>query len=314
MILTFEAIPASEHELAVRLDDAPIVPRRDGRPAELPSTELSVRETTRSGWLTSLNDFAAATLWHGRKEIDGALAALGEAVSATAIAHVAWDGHDTPTVAAGAGDLSKLSEIIEPRALMPPKSADPTTDDIASFRPHGSKGLAAAVQRDGSVWRQALVMSGERLPFETTGLLELALRMLIAQESEPGKPDAVTTAPRTAELAFPDWHVKGHSPAMQALYRQLESFARSSSPVLVTGETGVGKEHIVRILHASSDRADGPLQVVNCAAIPSELLEAELFGIERGVATGVEKRKGRFARRCLKEAWIKVASRRTETG
>jgi transcriptional regulator with PAS, ATPase and Fis domain len=65
-------------------------------------------------------------------------------------------------------------------------------------------------------------------------------------------------------------------------------------PVLVTGETGVGKEHVVRILHASSDRAAGPLQVVNCTAIPADLLEAELFGIEAGVATGVSRRRGKL--------------------
>jgi DNA-binding NtrC family response regulator len=83
---------------------------------------------------------------------------------------------------------------------------------------------------------------------------------------------------------------------MQAVYRQLELLLSGRMPVLVTGETGVGKEHVVRILHASSDRGDGPLEVVNCAAIPSELLEAELFGIEEGIATGVKAREGCFRR------------------
>jgi two-component system response regulator HupR/HoxA len=64
--------------------------------------------------------------------------------------------------------------------------------------------------------------------------------------------------------------------------------------VLITGETGVGKEHIAEILHSSSNRREGPFVAVNCAAIPSELLEAELFGIESGVATGVSARKGKF--------------------
>jgi two-component system response regulator HydG len=88
--------------------------------------------------------------------------------------------------------------------------------------------------------------------------------------------------------------VVGRSPAIQGLYRQIRSIVSSRSPALVTGETGVGKEHIVRILHASSDRRRGPLQIVNCAAIPSDLLEAELFGIERGVATGVDRRLGKL--------------------
>ncbi len=70
--------------------------------------------------------------------------------------------------------------------------------------------------------------------------------------------------------------------------------ARSDLPVLILGETGVGKEGIARILHRSSDRARGPFIAINCAAIPAELLEAELFGIGRAVATGVSERKGRF--------------------
>ena len=81
---------------------------------------------------------------------------------------------------------------------------------------------------------------------------------------------------------------------MVELHEQLRSLARGDIPVLIVGETGVGKEHIARILHSSSLRREGPFVAVNCAAIPSELLEAELFGIERGVATGVDARPGKL--------------------
>ncbi len=81
---------------------------------------------------------------------------------------------------------------------------------------------------------------------------------------------------------------------MLAMYHQLATLLKGTIPVLVTGETGVGKEHVVRILHSSSDRAQGPLQIVNCTAIPADLLEAELFGIEAGVATGVTRRTGKL--------------------
>jgi transcriptional regulator with GAF, ATPase, and Fis domain len=69
---------------------------------------------------------------------------------------------------------------------------------------------------------------------------------------------------------------------------------RGDIPVLLLGETGVGKEHVAHTLHASSRRREGPFVAVNCAALPADLLEAEMFGIARGVATGVSERPGRF--------------------
>ena len=95
-------------------------------------------------------------------------------------------------------------------------------------------------------------------------------------------------------LFFPAGYCAGMSPPMQALYQRLKPHSRGSLPVLIHGETGTGKERIARILHCSSERRAGPFVAINCAAIPDDLLEAEMFGIERGVATGVEPRLGRF--------------------
>src|SRR5918999_461303 len=96
------------------------------------------------------------------------------------------------------------------------------------------------------------------------------------------------------ELPFPEGYVPGESPGMLALYRELHAVAASDMPVLLLGETGVGKEHLARILHAWSRRQAAPFLAVNCAAIPADLLEAEMFGIAKGVATGVQERAGRF--------------------
>jgi len=69
---------------------------------------------------------------------------------------------------------------------------------------------------------------------------------------------------------------------------------RGDLPVLLLGETGVGKELLARTLHDSSPRRRGPFVAINCAAIPADLLEAEMFGIGKGVATGVAERRGKF--------------------
>jgi formate hydrogenlyase transcriptional activator len=87
----------------------------------------------------------------------------------------------------------------------------------------------------------------------------------------------------------------GHSPPMQHLVAQIEQVAWSDSTVLVTGETGTGKELIAHAIHDRSPRKDKMLVKLNCAALPSELIESELFGHEKGAFTGaLTQRKGRF--------------------
>ncbi len=88
----------------------------------------------------------------------------------------------------------------------------------------------------------------------------------------------------------------GRSKAMQAVFEKVRAVADTDAPVLLLGESGTGKELVARAIHHNSGRRDGPFVPVNCAAIPADLLESELFGHERGAFTGaVRKRRGLFA-------------------
>ena len=92
-----------------------------------------------------------------------------------------------------------------------------------------------------------------------------------------------------------DHQILGESEGVQEIHRIIERVAPTEAAVLITGENGTGKELVARQLHARSDRSRGPLVAVNCAAIPSELIESELFGHEKGAFTGAATaRRGHF--------------------
>jgi Nif-specific regulatory protein len=93
----------------------------------------------------------------------------------------------------------------------------------------------------------------------------------------------------------PSMEIIGHSKPMQEVFGMVAQVADSNTTILITGETGTGKELIARAIHMNSPRHGGPLVQVNCAAIPDTLIESELFGHERGAFTGaLHQRRGRF--------------------
>ncbi|MFB3142668.1 MAG: sigma 54-interacting transcriptional regulator, partial [Acidobacteriota bacterium] len=99
---------------------------------------------------------------------------------------------------------------------------------------------------------------------------------------------------REVEGKFATQHILGTSEKIQKVVRLLEQISDSEVSVLIEGESGTGKELVAKAIHHGSSRARRPLVTVNCAALPETLLESELFGIEKGVATGVERRIGKF--------------------
>jgi two-component system nitrogen regulation response regulator GlnG len=130
-------------------------------------------------------------------------------------------------------------------------------------------------------------------PFDIDLFEELVLRA-VKDRAEVAKPpqgivDGDESRPDTKTLY-------GRSPAMQRVFKAIGRAAASDYPVLVTGESGTGKELVARILHRESDRASDPFIAVNVAAIPGDLLEADLFGHTRGAFTGAHRAKpGKFA-------------------
>jgi len=120
---------------------------------------------------------------------------------------------------------------------------------------------------------------------EAVALIERAWRAAKTPDSAAAEPLA----------ALPTTELIGTSPAMQVVYRAIGRLSASSATVLIIGETGTGKELVARALHRHSPRAGGPFIALNTAAIPRELLEAELFGVEKGAYTGATAaRPGRF--------------------
>ncbi|MFZ5570091.1 MAG: sigma-54 interaction domain-containing protein [Thermodesulfobacteriota bacterium] len=99
---------------------------------------------------------------------------------------------------------------------------------------------------------------------------------------------------KTSE-AYSFGQLVGRSPQMEQIYRFLPMIAQSDSSVLLTGETGTGKDLVAEAIHQNSSRAKGPFIKVNCGALPATLLESELFGHQKGAFTGaVESKPGRF--------------------
>jgi DNA-binding NtrC family response regulator len=129
-------------------------------------------------------------------------------------------------------------------------------------------------------------------PFEVDELLGLARRAVRSQRLQTEKQYLISE--RDAE--FNHYGIIGRSRAMQEVIRRAALVAETKSTVLITGETGTGKEMVARMIHHRSAQREMPLIKVNCAAIPETLLESELFGHVRGAFTGAAtSKKGKFA-------------------
>jgi DNA-binding NtrC family response regulator len=120
-------------------------------------------------------------------------------------------------------------------------------------------------------------------------------RLLITLRNAMDKSRLVTETKALKRKVSKQYEMVGESPAISKIKDMIERVAPTDARVLITGENGTGKELVARWLHEKSNRAEGPFVEVNCAAIPSELIESVLFGHEKGSFTSaIKQRKGDF--------------------
>ena len=211
------------------------------------------------------------------------------------------DGHQVIT-ASNAGEAARLLaersfDLLIIDFLMPDRTGLDVIRDLAASAPESERPAVVMMTAHGSIESAVEAMKlGARdylqKPFEVDELLVLARRALEDQRARTGLRYLISE--RDAE--FNHYGIIGRSRAVLDVIARAELVAESKSTVLLTGETGTGKELVARAIHARSAQRAMPMIKVNCAAIPETLLESELFGHVRGAFTGATfTKKGRFA-------------------
>jgi two-component system response regulator AtoC len=211
------------------------------------------------------------------------------------------EGHDVVTTPNALGAQRLLSErtfdLLVIDFLMPDRTGLEVIRELTNTTPESERPAIVMMTAHGTVDSAVEAMKlGARdylqKPFDVDELLVTVRRLLDEQRTRTGL--RYLLSERDAE--FNNYGLIGRSRAMLDVIKRAELVAESRSTVLVTGETGTGKELVARAIHARSAQRDMPLIKVNCAAIPETLLESELFGHVRGAFTGATfTKKGRFA-------------------
>jgi transcriptional regulator with GAF, ATPase, and Fis domain len=216
---------------------------------------------------------------------------------------------ETTTIAVCAHDGAVLDQLVDAVAtagrwgVIPVVWPDPAlaraqhTADMYLVQPGpaGPCDELAAVLRSRPAQKPLIMIGGDPTDrgAPTMWLANLPAPTLLAQiiAQAIGNDSAVAETSRPSIPIAPSWRRKsdmiiGSSPAIQRLLHSLDQLATSQTPIAITGESGVGKELVARALHFCGPRANKPFVAINCAAIPENLFEAELFGYQRGAFTG----------------------------
>ena len=211
------------------------------------------------------------------------------------------DGHEVVTAANAREAARCLSErafdLLVIDFLMPDRTGLDVIREMTASTPESERPAIVMMTAHGSIESavEAMKLGAHdylQKPFEVEQLLVLARRALEDQRARTGL--RYLLSERDAE--FDHYGIIGRSRPIRDVIARAELVAESKSTVLLTGETGTGKELVARAIHARSAQRSMPMIKVNCAAIPETLLESELFGHVRGAFTGATfTKKGRFA-------------------
>ena len=211
------------------------------------------------------------------------------------------EGHDVTTASRALDGQRLLAEqafdllIIDYR--MPDRSGMEVVKELVATTPDGERPAIVMMTAHGSVESavEAMKLGAHdylQKPFEVDELLLTARRALAAQRART----ELTYLRSERDADFDHYGIVGRSKVMIDISKRIELVAQARSTVLLTGETGTGKELVARAIHDRSQQRHLPLIKVNCAAIPDTLIESELFGHVRGAFTGaISAKKGRFA-------------------
>ena len=230
--------------------------------------------------------------------------ATGQLWARTAIGMSETIRFDARLGVAGAVLISGKNMIIEDAYKSP--LFNPSIDSMTGFQTRNILSVPLRnIRREIIGVFQVLNKKDGRFSAEDEQLVEaLALHAAVALENARAMSDMETRQQKLIEEheilrkevteRFSTRSILGSSPRLEQIRNLLEKTAISSVSALITGENGTGKELSARAIHYMSTRASKPFVAVNCAALPEQLVESELFGIEKGVATGVERRIGRI--------------------
>jgi len=291
-VFMLEEVDADDVELGVRLETgAPrefLQQRQPEHSTELTAVGRDIEGLAR--WQEPFESFVSETV--RRNPLQGrALGVLLQGLGVDGGCFLNGPVGQDPVVAASWGEYRPILKHPAVRDRMAHHNAEKENPSVFLFQ--GERSGACVSGRSPTGAPSYLLINGN-IPAgrEATRLLRSAF-LLLRGIGGSFDSEGSETGMMTQGLSFPDGYVECRSAGMQTVYQQLKTAVASRLPVLLVGETGVGKEPLARVVHLSSPRRNRSFVAINCAAIPAELLEAELFGILSGVATGVSARKGK---------------------